>query len=144
MATPPRLVKLECPGCHETHWEIDHDYRGADLLGGTELDYPDRPYSCSGCKRHGSGWSVREKSPPAFLLQPHPMYPMRWAEFDHWTGVLKEHFPDHPLVPDIGNEFRPNTQVMLTRFRNVMLNRHSLRYYYGRLRYNIGKRLGWH
>ena len=141
MATPPRLVKLECPMCQDTHWEIDHDSRGAHLIGQKELEYPERLYACPGCKHHGAGWSVRDKSPALFLLQPHPVYPMRRSEFEYWTGILKAHFPDHPLVSKIGGEFRPNTQVMLTRFRNLMLNR---RYYYGRLRYHIGKRLGWH
>ncbi len=141
MATPPRLVKLKCPSCRETHWVIDHDFYAAYLVGEKELDYPDRHYSCPACECHDLGWSVCEKSPPEFLLQPDAIYPMRRPEFDYWAGILKEHFPNHPLVSKIGVEFRPNHHMILTRFRNLMLNR---RYYYGRLRYHVGKKLGWH
>ena len=141
MATPARLVRLECPGCQDTHWEIDHDYRGSDLIGEEELEYPERLYSCPSCKRHGRGWAVRDKSPPVFLLQPHRMYPMTRSEFDYWASILRTHFPDHPLIPEIGTEFRPNTQVKWTPLRDFISN---LRYYYGRLRYHLGKRLGWH
>jgi hypothetical protein len=110
-------------------------------VGEVELDYPERLYSCPSCKRHGRGWAVRDKSPSAFLLQPHQMYPMKRSDFDHWAGILKAHFPDHPLTPEIGAAFRPNTQVKRTHFRILTWNR---RYYYGRLRYHVGKWLGWH
>jgi len=40
------MVKLRCPICHASHWEIDSDYRGADLGGGVELPYPERDYFC--------------------------------------------------------------------------------------------------
>ena len=71
MATAPRLVRLECPKCLELHWEIDHDFRGSHLVGEKELDYPERDYACPSCGHRDLGWSVREKSPPEFLLQPH-------------------------------------------------------------------------
>jgi len=77
--TPPRLTEIECPECYRTKWIIDSDYRGADLAGGVELGYSERSYSCSGCGRSGPGWSVKQQSPPAFLLQPHDMYPMTQA-----------------------------------------------------------------
>jgi hypothetical protein len=135
------LVKLECPACHQSHWEIDHDSRGTGLGGVEELGYPDRLYSCRGCGWQNSGWTVREISPSAFLLQPSPSHPMRRRDFDYWAGILKQHFPDDPLVSKIGAEFRPNVDGVRARLRIVMLNR---RYYLGRIRYYIEKRLGWH
>ena len=127
MATPPRVVRLECPACRDSHWEIDSDYNGADLIGEEELGYPERRYSCPSCKRQGPGWAVRNKSPVAFLLQPSDAYPMRRSEFEYWAGILRAHCPDHPFVPEIGREFRPNTHVMRTHIRNF-----------------VGKALGWH
>jgi len=44
---------------------------------------------------------VIEKSPPAFFLQPHPMYPMIRNEFNQWVTVLRAHFPDHPKLRDV-------------------------------------------
>ena len=133
MATPARLVRMACPACRETHWEIDNDYRGSDLFGaGRELGYPERHYLCPSCGRDDIGWEILEKSPAEFFLQPHSMYPMRQREFDHWCAVLRQQLPDHPLIAEIGREFRPNTHILRTRFQNLMLNR---RYYLGRLRY---------
>lgn len=103
MATPPRLVKLQCPACHAIHWEIDHDYRSDDPEG--ELSYAERVYKCPTCGTMGRGYEVREKSPPEFFLQPHPMYPMSVDEFDRWVAVLRENFPDHPRLRDLGTRW---------------------------------------
>jgi hypothetical protein len=35
------------------------------------------------------------------------MYPMSQSDFDEWVEVLMENFPDHPLLDDLGGEFRP-------------------------------------
>jgi hypothetical protein len=43
------------------------------------------------------------------------MYPMPRKAFDYWAEVLRAHFPDHPLVPELGNELRPNTRVFRTK-----------------------------
>jgi hypothetical protein len=102
MATPPRLVELKCPVCHAHHWEIDCDYRGAELVGQKELSYAERTYRCRPCGTSGTGYQVGQKSPPAFFLQPHPMYPMTVEEFDHWVAVVRENFPDHPRLRDLG------------------------------------------
>jgi len=100
MATPPRLVKLECPRCHTDHWEIDHDYRGDG--SDQELSYEDRAYRCPICGTTGRGYAVTEKSPPEFFLQPRPLYPMSIREFDRWVAVLRQNFPDHPHLRDLG------------------------------------------
>ena len=68
--TPPRLVKLRCPKCQANHWEIEHDYRGSELVGRKELSYADRIYRCPDCGIVGTGYVVEEQSPPAFFLQP--------------------------------------------------------------------------
>jgi hypothetical protein len=53
----------------------------------------------------GTGYLVGAKSPPAFFLQPHPMYPMSVEEFDWWVAVLREHFPNHPRLGDLGTRW---------------------------------------
>ena len=91
--TPGRLTEIECPQCHEASWTIDSDYRGTD---GVFLPYPERPYLCRRCAWSGPGWTLKRQSPPAFLLQPHDMYPMSHADFDYWVAILRTNFPDHP------------------------------------------------
>jgi hypothetical protein len=118
MATPPRLVELKCPMCHAHHWEIDNDYRGAELVGAKELSYAERTYRCPACGTSGTGYQVGRKSPPEFFLQPHPMYRMTVEEFDHWVAVLREHFPDHPRLGDVGTSWYASGRQG-TRFRNV-------------------------
>ena len=102
--TPSRLNELSCPNCGHTNWIIDSDYRGTD---GLILPYALREYSCSECGNTGTGWKLIRQSPPEFLLQPHDMYPMTQAEFDRWVAILKTHFPDHPLLAELGKTFYP-------------------------------------
>jgi len=113
--TPPRLIQLKCPKCAKTHWTIDSDYRGID---GIYIDYSERDYQCPTCGYSEAGYTVLQQSPPEFLLQPHPMYPMRQKVFDYWADILKSNFPDHPIIKGLGKEFRPNSQVFLTKLRN--------------------------
>src|SRR5689334_10594245 len=98
--TPGRLVQLECPTCHQAHWQLDHDVRG---IGGPYVSYEERIYRCRRCSRQGTGHVVRQKSPPEFLLQPHYMYPMSPKEFERWVRVLRWHFPDHPRLLHYGD-----------------------------------------
>jgi hypothetical protein len=72
---------------------------------------------------------------------------MSRREFDHWAAILRANFPDHPAVLRIGKDFRPNTQVVSTHFRNFMSHwwYHSrLRYHLSQFRYRLFKRLGWY
>src|SRR5689334_5322923 len=105
MATPPRLVELRCPACGRPHWQIDCDFRGMDP--DEEVPYERRAYHCPHCATRSDGFQVGEKSPPAFFLQPHPLYPMDRYEFDHWVNILREHFPEHPLLRELGRSWRP-------------------------------------
>src|SRR6187401_3021856 len=91
--TPPRLSELQCPSCTASTWIIASDHGG---LGGVSVPYSERVYSCRGCGQRGSGWRVMRQSPPEFLMQPHPMYPMSRKAFAHWVAILKAEFPDHP------------------------------------------------
>lgn len=104
--TPGRLTEIECPQCHEASWTIDSDYRGTD---GVFLPYPERPYLCRRCAWSGPGWTLKRQSPPAFLLQPHDMYPMSHADFDYWVAILRTNFPDHPHLARLGRSFFPRT-----------------------------------
>jgi hypothetical protein len=87
-------------------------------MGGIDIDYSERVYHCPACWYSKAGYTVLQKSPPEFFLQPHPMYPMRQKEFDYWADILKSHVPDHPIIQDLGKTFKPNTQVFLTKLRN--------------------------
>ena len=100
--TPPRLNELSCPNYARASWEIDSDFRDE---GGTALPYDQRIYSCRFCGVTGPSWTLLQQSPPAFLLQPHSLYPMTRADFDHWLAVLREHFPDHPRLRDYPTRF---------------------------------------
>ena len=137
--TPPRLIEFACPTCKAAHWEIDSDYRGANLVGKPELSYPEREYFCQACRSRYVGWRLLQASPPAFLLQPHPMYPMTRRAFKYWATVLQEQFPDHPLVPKIGITFIPNHRLLRTHLSTVLLNRD---YYMGRIRRKVRQSLG--
>jgi hypothetical protein len=33
------------------------------------------------------------------------MYPMTVKEFDHWVAILRENFPDHPLLGEMGTRW---------------------------------------
>jgi len=116
--TPPRLVELECPGCCAAHWVIDSDFRASYLIGGVDVGYGQRAYACPACGYKGAGYQVLRKSPTAFLLQPHPTNPMPQFEFDLWAGILADHFPEHPLVQEIGHTFVPDTGVIRSRIRH--------------------------
>lgn len=102
------MVELRCPSCRTSHWEIDHGYRGAHLLGQKELSYSERMYFCPHCQVTLSGYAVLQKSPPKFFLQPHPLYPMNRNEFDYWITVLRQYFPDYPNLSDLDKTWRPN------------------------------------
>lgn len=105
--TPPRLVELCCPQCQRAHWVIDCDFRAAYMAGGVDVDYGERRYLCKHCKYIGLGYTVLQKSPPEFFLQPHEMYPMKRAEFDHWVAILRQNFPDHHRLQDLGSKWYP-------------------------------------
>jgi hypothetical protein len=106
MSTPGRLTEIECPQCHEATWIIDSDYRGMD---GVFLPYNERTYECPACARRGAGWTLKQQSPPAFLLQPHELYPMTQEDFDYWVAILATHFPDQPQLARLGGSFFPYT-----------------------------------
>lgn len=63
--TPGRLTELRCPGCQQSSWVIDSDYRGMD---GVMLPYDERLYACAHCRHDGPGWTLGQQSPPEFLL----------------------------------------------------------------------------
>ena len=109
MATPLRLVELQCPRCGGGHWELDNDYRGADLFGGRELSYPERTYTCPVCGTTGTNYSVLQKAPSEFFLQPHPLYPMSVADFEHWVSILRANFPNNHFLGELGKTFFPYT-----------------------------------
>jgi hypothetical protein len=48
-----------------------------------------------------------QQSPHEFLLQPHDMYPMTHADFNHWVAILRADFPDHPCLAELGRGFVP-------------------------------------
>jgi hypothetical protein len=105
--TPPRLVELECPRCGVTHWKIDPDHAG---FAGPDVPRAERSYRCPHCGHDGAGHQVKRLAPPAFLLQPHPVYPMAVDEFRPWLAVLREHFPAHPLLPVLGTFWYPGKE----------------------------------
>ena len=94
------LVQLQCPECSAQFWVIDYDYIGPLT--------PERVYTCTSCGRVGVGHAVIQIAPPQFLLQPHDHFPMTLQEFEHWVAILRENFPDHPLLQD-GRSFVPCT-----------------------------------
>ena len=82
---------------------IDSDYRGID---GNHQPYNQRDYRCARCRHEGQGWKLLRQSPSEFLLQPHRLYPMTQAAFDDWVEILREHFPEHPMIKLLGTSFR--------------------------------------
>lgn len=102
--TPPRLTELRCVACRHLTWVEDADDRGEDV---ESPPYEDREYWCGGCGRHRFAWEVVQQSPFAFLLQPHPAFPMTQEEFDRWVAILAAHFPSHPLLRAAGTTFVP-------------------------------------
>lgn len=113
MATPPRLVELKCPVCQHHHWVIDHDYRGSELFGDRELSYDERTYDCPFCSASGTGYQVIQKSPPAFLLQPHDLYPMSVRKFAHWFSIFRTQFPTHEKLGTVGVSWYPGKEQRL-------------------------------
>jgi hypothetical protein len=109
MATPARMVELECPGCHRAHWVIDNDYRGSGLLGKRELAYEERTYACPACSAASVGHRVLRKAPAAFFLQPHPVYPLTTQDFAHWLALFRAHFPSHERLRRLGVSEAPRT-----------------------------------
>jgi hypothetical protein len=105
--TPPRLVELQCPACGKSTWDMDSDYTGEAMLGQDEVPRFGRTYTCRACGVTATGFRMLQGSPPAFFLQPHPMYPMDEKDFDHWVGLLREHFPDHPMLSKVGIDWYP-------------------------------------
>lgn len=108
MSTPARMVELGCPSCEISHWEIDSDYRGADLLGEKELSYAERTYFCPHCRRTSLGFVVRQKSPPEFFLQPHTLYPMSRSDFEYWVAVLRQNIPDATILGNLYTTWYPS------------------------------------
>lgn len=76
MATPVRLVQLQCPRCSSTHWVVDNDFRGSSLFGERELDYDERVYECPQCGENGRGFQVQRKTPVALTLRAHWLFEM--------------------------------------------------------------------
>jgi predicted RNA-binding Zn-ribbon protein involved in translation (DUF1610 family) len=68
VATPARLVRIQCPRCGAGHWVVDNDYRGSALLGQRELDYDEREYTCPKCGERGAGFRVQIKTPVRLVL----------------------------------------------------------------------------
>ena len=102
MSTPPRMVEIACPRCQHLHWEIDRDFRGSALVGQRELPYHGRTYECPACHEAPTGFRVLRQSPPAFFLQPHPMYPMSTREFAHWLAIFRVQFPSDYRLGSVG------------------------------------------
>jgi hypothetical protein len=102
--TPGRLNQLQCPGCQQVTWVIDSDCQGPFV---TWTPYVERSYACARCGRDGPGWTLGQQSPPEFLLQPQKLCPMTQADFDYWVTVLRNHFPEHTRLQEVGHRFRP-------------------------------------
>jgi hypothetical protein len=107
--TPPLLVELSCPQCQQAHWEIDCDFRAAYMAGGRDVGYSERTYTCPHCQNAATGYIVLQKSPSSFFIQPHPMYRMERAEFDHWVAILRQNFPNDPRLKELDRTWYPNT-----------------------------------
>ena len=99
------MVEVLCSICRDSHWEIDHDYRG---MFGQKVRYSQRTYYCPHCQSTRSGYFVLQKSPPTFFLQPHPVHPMNRTEFEYWVAVLRRNFPDHPNLSNLNNDWYAN------------------------------------
>jgi hypothetical protein len=121
--TPPRLTELKCPGCQQVSWVLDSEYRGME---GEWVPYTERRYACVHCRHHGPGWTVGQQSPPAFLLQPHDLYPMTQAAFDYWVDILRTHFPTHPVLARLGTTFRPRLPEEVEAMRHAHERAHPV------------------
>src|SRR5688572_7279529 len=104
MATPPRMVSLECPQCYHHHWVIDHDFRGPLA---PKLSHEERTYECPACREASTGYRVLERSPSEFFLQPHSMYPMTTREFARWLAVFRAQFPGDARLRSVGVTWYP-------------------------------------
>ncbi len=124
MSTPPRMVELLCCSCGNSHWEIDHDYRG---MFGQKVRYSQRTYNCPHCQCEGSGYLVLQKSPRMFFLQPHSVYPMSRTDFEYWTEVFRQNFPGHPYLSDLKKSWYANGGNGWLRSRISRLLRELLR-----------------
>lgn len=102
MATPVRMVELECPNCHGIHWVMDNDFRGSSLMGRPEISYPGRTYQCPACQTASVGYRVLRGSPPGFFLQPHGLYPMTTTDFARWLAIFRTHFPSNDRLKSVG------------------------------------------
>jgi hypothetical protein len=76
-------------------------------MGRRELSYEERAYDCLVCSTSGIGYHVVQKSPPAFFLQPHNLYPMSVGEFAHWLSVFQTHFPTDERLGALGVSWYP-------------------------------------
>ena len=65
MATPARLIRLRCPHCRKSHWNVDNDFRGMD---GVPTRHENESYRCPRCEQLGVGFVVRWKAWPGLLL----------------------------------------------------------------------------
>jgi hypothetical protein len=101
--TPPRLVELKCPQCETAQWIIACDY---GMILEEDIDYPERNYQCFQCGYSQAGYTVLQKSPPAFLLKYKP--PLRPADFGYWDYILKTNFPNYP---DVKNRIYPDENI---------------------------------
>ena len=87
---------------------MDNDYHEADFSGWERFQpYEERRYRCTACGVTRTGYEVIEESPPEFVLQPHQLYPMNEADFERWLAVVRSHFPDYPLLQEVGTSWYP-------------------------------------
>jgi hypothetical protein len=121
--TPPRLSEVRCPRCDHVSWVIDSD---AVEIGGQTLPYSARRYDCASCGYGGPGWKVEQQSPPAFLLQPHNLYPMTKIAFDYWVEILRTHFPEHPALTRLGTTFFPRLPEEVEARRDAHARAHQV------------------
>jgi hypothetical protein len=101
--TPARMLGLECPSCHATEWTWHNDHTG--LPGGDQRLNPGERFGR--CARCGSDMIVREQSPVHFFFQPDANHPMDAAEFAYWVAILKQQFPDHLKLKQLGTTWYP-------------------------------------
>lgn len=86
---------------------IDSDFKGTSPSP-LDFAYEKRTYTCRHCNWAGLGHLLQEQSPPAFFLQPHPMYPMKPEEFEKWLAVMRENFPDDPMLALVNTTSYPD------------------------------------
>jgi hypothetical protein len=55
------------------------------------------------------------------------MYPMSRAEFEYWVTVLKQTFPEHPMLSDLDKTWYPNGGAGRLRSHGARLWRRLLR-----------------